>query len=345
MRSILILAAVVAAAIDIGPAGAAAPPHVRFSHHDWELACDNTRTCRAAGYHAQEGDYAPVSVLLERRAGPGQPFAATLRLGETNEADPDLRQVTMLVDGKALGSVAIAGDAGSGRLSGVQAEALLRAVAGSGKVAWRAGKRSWTLSGKGAAAVLLKMDEFQGRLGTRGAAVRKGDRPDDAVLPALPAPVVQLIAPTGPAPRLGQEQARTLLATLRKAGDGEQCRDLAAVDEGGNDLAYLPLTRDRMLVVARCWRGAYNEGYGYWVANRRAPFAPVLVTESGSDYDDGVITASHRGRGMGDCRGSDAWAWDGVRFVHIASGTTGMCREIMAGGAWDLPTLVTELRK
>ena len=28
---------------------------VSFSHKDWELACDNTLTCRAAGYSAEEG--------------------------------------------------------------------------------------------------------------------------------------------------------------------------------------------------------------------------------------------------------------------------------------------------
>ncbi len=29
---------------------AANPRGLAFTHHDWELACDNTRTCRAAGY-------------------------------------------------------------------------------------------------------------------------------------------------------------------------------------------------------------------------------------------------------------------------------------------------------
>ncbi|MFM5113577.1 DUF1176 domain-containing protein [Aeromonas hydrophila] len=37
-----------------------------FQHKDWELACDNTRTCRAAGYSAESGG---LSVLLTREAG------------------------------------------------------------------------------------------------------------------------------------------------------------------------------------------------------------------------------------------------------------------------------------
>ena len=143
----------------------------------------------------------------------------------------------------------------------------------------------------------------------------------------------------------GRERFGRVGLLLRTAKGGEECGDLEAFDNGENAFAYAPLTRDRMLVSARCWRGAYNEGHGYWVANRKAPFAPVLVTASGSDYGDGIIDASHKGRGIGDCWGGDTWAWDGARFVHVASGTTGMCREIMAGGAWNLPTLVTELKK
>jgi hypothetical protein len=31
--------------------------------------------------------------------------------------------------------------------------------------------------------------------------------------------------------------------------------------------------------------------------------------------------------------------------VQTSATTTGMCRQIAAGGAWNLPTLVTRLRK
>lgn len=41
-----------------------------FQHHDWVVACDNTLTCRAAGYAAD--DDSTLSVLLTRKGGPGQ---------------------------------------------------------------------------------------------------------------------------------------------------------------------------------------------------------------------------------------------------------------------------------
>jgi hypothetical protein len=52
-----------------------------------------------------------------------------------------------------------------------------------------------------------------------------------------------------------------------------------------------------------------------------------------------------KGRGIGDCIGTATWTWDGKSFAQTSAATTGMCREISAGGAWDLPTLVTRVRK
>ncbi|MFN7751806.1 MAG: DUF1176 domain-containing protein, partial [Pseudomonadota bacterium] len=50
-----------------GIASAAAPPTegFHFSHKDWEVACDNTGTCRAAGYH-EDSSEARVSALVTR---------------------------------------------------------------------------------------------------------------------------------------------------------------------------------------------------------------------------------------------------------------------------------------
>lgn len=48
-----------------------------FSHHDWDLVCDSTRSCRAAGYQC-DGDSLAVSVLLARKAGPHKPVTGKL---------------------------------------------------------------------------------------------------------------------------------------------------------------------------------------------------------------------------------------------------------------------------
>ena len=346
MRIATILSAALATAIPANPLWASELPELSFQHHDWELACDNTRTCRAAGYHVEGGRNRPLTVLLERRAGPGQAFAARLRLGDADDGIELPASLAMQVDGRALGTVELKGEESIGSLSPSQAQALLRAVSGAGKVSWRAGARTWSLSGKGASAVLLKMDEFQGRLGTPGAAMRKGARPERDVLPPLPAPVVMAApVPAGELAPPDKEEERILLATLRKTPGNEDCADLEAIATGESTFTYASLTSMTMLVSARCWRGAYNEGHGYWVANRKPPFSPQLVTQSGTDYDKGVIGAAHKGRSIGDCWGHDEWVWDGRRFVHTASSTTGMCRGIAAGGGWTLPTLVSQVRR
>ena len=45
-------------ALTVAPAAHSATPEprpgVEFEHNDWSLACDNTRTCRAAGYSPEE---------------------------------------------------------------------------------------------------------------------------------------------------------------------------------------------------------------------------------------------------------------------------------------------------
>jgi hypothetical protein len=53
---------------------------VPFSHKDWEVVCDNTLTCRAAGYSPKEGKGG--SVLLTRQAGAGTSVSGEVMLAE-----------------------------------------------------------------------------------------------------------------------------------------------------------------------------------------------------------------------------------------------------------------------
>ena len=75
----LVSLALVATLVAAAPAAAFEGFH--FTHGDWEIACDNTGMCRAAGYQA-DGDEAAVSVLLERAAGADAPVDAQLQLGD-----------------------------------------------------------------------------------------------------------------------------------------------------------------------------------------------------------------------------------------------------------------------
>lgn len=195
----------------------------------------------------------------------------------------------------------------------------------------------------GANAVLLKMDEFQGRLGTPNALVRKGDKPETAVLPALPRQIISAVKPEGDTNEIKFTPAErtAVLAALRQSMKQEDCEKL---HEDMPELNAYPLSAQTMLVSTTCWMGAYNTGEGYWITRRRAPYSPRFVTDEANEYHDGGLSAFQKGRGIADCIGYKIWTWDGRDFVLSSVSTTGMCREFAPGGAWDFPTLVSEVR-
>lgn len=327
-----------------GQALAAEPtlPGIQFEHKDWEIACDNTRTCRAAGYQT-EASGPSASVLLTRAAGPNQPVTAEVQLAQSEDDSKLPGTLQMFIDKRPIGTIRLDKQKRLGTLSAAQTTALLAALTRNGVVEWRAGKGSWSISNMGANAVLLKMDEVQGRLGTPNALVRKGDKPETAVLPALPRPIIAAVKPQGGTNEITFKPAEyaALLTALRQSMKQGDCEKL---HEDKPDLNAYPLSAQTMLVFTTCWMGAYNTGEGYWIAQRRAPYSPRFVTDEANGYDDGVLTAFQKGRGIADCIAYKTWTWDGKDFILSSVSTTGMCREFAPGGAWDFPTLVSEVR-
>lgn len=351
MRSTPTLAGLVLAGLAIC-AQAGAQRGLHFSHHDWEVACDNTGTCRAAGYQS-EGASRPVSVLLTREAGPRQPVTGKLRIGEWelgSEIVDALRsdsRLSLHIDGERVGQAKIDLDSLIADLPEPAVSALLSALQRDSVIEWVHGKYRWHLSGMGATAVLLKMDDAQGRVGTPGALVRQGSRNEDEVPPAEPAPVViarSVSAGEGAQQLLSTSEMPAVREAVRATGEGNgDCRGLALPESGGEELTVIRLSESHLLVSATCWTAAYNLGSGYWVVRDEPPYDPVKITESGSWFEDGTLVASHKSRGLGDCWSRDEWTWNGQRFVHTVSLSTGKCRLVAAGGAWTLPTLTTEV--
>lgn len=333
------------------PPASAADPGPSFAHHDWLLACDNTGTCRAAGYQS-DGAPLPVSVLLTRHAGAGQAVTAVVQVGEAWEASDTPAgpafPLSLRIDGRDFGTVAAGdGDIVSGTLSPAQTDALLKALARDTRIEWASPDGEvHPLSDRGAAAVLLKMDEAQGRIGTRGAVLRAGTRDESEVPPPRPLPVIRMPATDDADIVLPPGERAALVRELQAQLEPDACPDLsigpdAAVD--AEDLAIAGLSHGKRLASARCWLAAYNVGYAYWVINAQAPYQPVLVTTDGSAYGNGRIDAGHKGRGLGDCWSSRTWAWNGHGFILSHEQSSGLCRGF-PGGAWKLPTWVSDVR-
>lgn len=305
---------------------------VSFQHKDWALQCDNTRTCRAVGYQSESGDSEPVSLRLTREAGPDTPVQVDLQVS-SEKATP----ASLHLKVGALSLPGLQGD--TPRVPAAQVPRLLQELLKNEEATVAAGKDRWALSLAGATAVLLKMDEAQGRVGTPGALVRKGTKPESSVLPPLPAPVVKAVTPLPP--RKGDAAlAKPLLAALDRASTEGQCN--------GDD-AFTPanvqvhrLTERKVLLSVPCGMGAYNFSSLLWMANDRPPYNPAPLDDVDGDFDSasGTVHSAMKGRGIGDCWSMREWQFDGQGFVLSSESGDAMCRGF-AGGAWQLPTYVT----
>ncbi|HCT25977.1 MAG TPA: DUF1176 domain-containing protein [Stenotrophomonas sp.] len=349
MRSLL-PTALMALACPLSAIAAVPAKRLYFQHHDWVVACDNTLACRAAGYAPDDGS--TLSVLLTRKAGPGQAIQGRLSL-QPEEGQPQPTGALHLhIQRQDLGVLAPAKGEGTHRLNAAQTSALLSALVRDGGVSVTDGAgHRWALSDRGAAAVLLKIDEYQGRLGTPGAVMRKGSTPESSVPAALPVPVVRKAATVDSTPddpafaRLAASPA--LRAALRATLKDNSCEGLLETDAdvplSNSPLQIQRLDAQHVLVNVQCWRAAYNTGDGYWVARPQAPFQAQWVTSDAVDYADGQIIAAQKGRGLGDCISQNTWTWNGTAFIATSEVAAGLCRGV-PGGTWELPTLVTEIR-
>jgi hypothetical protein len=316
------------------PAGAAGKAPVAFSHNDWELVCDNTWTCRAAGYQSDSGSSEPVSMLLTRAAGPDKAVDVQLQVGGESEVKGPLRF--------KVGKASISGlDAGTASLDAEQVRTIFPELLKSDEATATAnGGKKWTLSLAGLNAVLLKMDEAQGRIGTPGALVRRGAKPESSVLPPVPAPVVNVVKPPKARPGDAALPAR-IFPSLDIAQVKEQCNN--STDISAKSLEVVRLSGSKVLLSLGCGMGAYNYSSLLWIANDKPPYAPVSL-EANGDFDekDASVTSAMKGRGIGDCWSSETWHFNGKDFVRTSATGDGMCRGF-AGGAWSLPRYVSRI--
>lgn len=321
----------------------AATPGQSFSHFDWELACDNTRTCRAAGYSKADSER-PASILLTRRAGADAAVDAQLQLVQIDDSQGPVGELVMRQGGHELARLPSRRE-DVHPLDAAQRDALLVALLGLGPIHIddQAGQQ-WQVSDRGATAVLLKMDELQGRVDTPTALVRKGNKPAHSVLPAVALPVLErgkLQATTAQdrALEYSPQLQEAVLEELNRLYD--ECWQPLDPRDGG--LSIERLDAGTLLIGADCWQAAYNSANAYWTMPDQPPYRLSLVTTRANAYHDGELSAVHRGRGIGDCLSQQAWVWDGRRFVLSLDSSTGDCRGQL-GGFWELPTWQMQVR-
>mgnify|MGYP002745085867 CR=1 FL=1 len=226
------------------------------NYQDWDLVCDNTGTCRMAGYQ-EEGDD-PVSILFTRAAGENAAVEGQFTILPFGEADRDVQvgqDIEIWLNGKSLGTVKHISDENPDKLTEAQTKALLSGLKKESEIRLTYGKTTLKVSDKGAAAAMLKMDEFQQLLNTPSALIRQGQE-KHAVLAPKVKPKIDAVSVKNRKTtelKLGEKQYDNVLALLRKAYNG--CKD---EDEVSQDITLYPLTQNKVLAEVLCVRGAYQ---------------------------------------------------------------------------------------
>lgn len=315
------------------------PEGVNFTHKDWDLVCDNTLTCRAAGYSSDDTDPA-ATVLITRVAGAATPVTNQVMLADYDGeiAQANAGAPLLFIDKKSQGPL-LSVNGESWKMSDAQFSTFKQALQRDSAISFKDNINEYIFSGAGSSAVLLKMDEAQGRIGTPTALIKKGTASEAGVKPPIEVPVIikaPVIDTTG-RDMTSQETALIKPRILALKGSATDC-DEELLSETWQ---IASLNNEQSLVTVPCWRAAYNSGDMYFVIRNDMSVPAEPVTDSATDYEDGLLSFSMKGRGLGDCWSYQQWVWDGQQFVASSSGNTGRCRLIQAGGAWDMPQLVT----
>ena len=299
-----------------------------------------------AGYQ-EEGDD-PVSILFTRAAGENAAVEGKLTISPFGEADRDVQvgqDIEIWLNGKSLGTVKHISDENPDKLTEAQTKALLSGLKKESEIRLTYGKTTLKVSDKGAAAAMLKMDEFQQRLNTPSALICKGQE-KHAVLAPQPAPKIEVVSVNNRKTtelKRGEKQYDNVLALLRKANS---CDD---EDITSQDITLYPLTQNKVLAEALCVRGAYQSTNYYAVLDDKlSKVEQVLEDQYNFAYYDEklnalIVEGSYKSSGLAESWYGYEAAWNGKTFITTAEHTSGSSKGFI-GGAWGgLPTFVSEL--
>ena len=316
------------------------------NYQDWDLVCDNTGTCRMAGYQDESSD--PVSILFTRAAGENAAVEGKLTILPFGEADRDVQvgqDIEIWLNGKSLGKVKHISDDAPDKLTEEQTKALLSGLKKESEIRLTYGKTTLKVSDKGAAAAMLKMDEFQQRLNTPSALIRQGQE-KHAVLAPKVEPQIEAVSVNNHKTielKRGEKQFKHVLALLRKAYDGCVDEDLES-----QDITLYPLTQNKVLAEALCASGAYQSTNYYAVLDDKLSKVEQVLADQyngvGGDRKQGYafVRGAYKGRGAGDCWSIQDAVWNGKIFIRTSEWTTGSCKGL-PGGTWQLPIFVSNV--
>jgi hypothetical protein len=230
---------------------------VYFKHKDWEVACDNTGTCRAAGYQA-EGE-APVSMLITRLAGTDVRVDVQVQVADSaghmvsGEGEIHVQGYRPLLV-SSYTDLSIVTDE--------KALLFIRALTKSSIARVTLGGEERKLSLQGLNAVLLKIDDFQRRVKTRSAFVAVGSSNEQGIMQEVPMPKIRVaLLPEQ------SEQTPNLLESAIAAIAPSECAEAKA------SYQLIRLSESKSLLIRNfCWMNSFGEySNGFWVVDHSDP--------------------------------------------------------------------------
>lgn len=314
------------------------------NYDDWDLVCDNTGTCRMAGYQERRDENPPVAIFFMREAGEKGRITAEFGLysNYSNEEVKTSKTAEIFLNGQSLGVFPLDQDE-KGKLNATQAKTLLEALKKTAHIEIVSGEFRGKVSDNGATAAMLRMDEFQQRLDTPSAFVRKGNS-TKAVLPAQPIPKIGAVKiPHRQSEELIEGEKYQRLRSLLLQADKENYDAL----NNKNSITIYPLTHHKVLVETLYAQGAYQATNYYAVLDDKLTKVEQILPQdyNEANYDKNhfmVVSGNYKGRGMADCLEGEDVVWNGKIFIRISKWTTGSCCGFL-GGAWRLPIFVSEM--
>jgi hypothetical protein len=293
---------------------------------DWIVGCDNGLLCQAAAMMPENGSGSTLSV---RRAPEGGAVPEVwFRTWEGDAAD-------IVADGKKLGLRITKNEDDAYVVNPADAVRLLDALraANSVETVDASGKSTGKLSVDGATAALLYMGDKQHRLGTKGALVRHGDKPDSSVPPPPELPVRYSAKGSSKPP---EKLSDAFVAKVRKDADCAEETDPNLVSQDRVDATHTFAS-----VTLLCESGAYNYiSQDYIIPDAGAPRPATFDDESQEDggglyynlywdKETRILHAGMKGRGIGDCGGRQQYVWDGEIFRLVRVEEMDDCRGVI----------------
>ncbi|MBF0130661.1 MAG: DUF1176 domain-containing protein [Alphaproteobacteria bacterium] len=342
----VVLAAFVVVFLAAASAVAASPRSVPVyvEIKDWLAACDNTRYCDARGF---SDEHPGLSMVIRRQAGPEG------RLEVAMASESRLDPATLMLDGTPMDMRANWRTRQDDRTTTIlatdhTAAAFLKAIRNGTILSFGPVKDATTpvLSLRGLAAVMLLMDDVQGRIGGQTALTRSGPATVDQVPPEPAAPIVAMAGPM--APPLSSQATRSLIDGVRASRQGVMAATECQPEEDvrtphEHDQAML-LSPHEALVLLECFRGPYQSASLAFRVPPGRPDQAERVTldlpleeapidtffRAGYDPATHIFTMKANGRGIGDCGMSASWFFDGKAFQLAAYAKQGRCGGIVS---------------